>query len=335
MTTLRELGEFGLIKRIAEYFPVQSENMSGIGDDCAILPFNDKENMLVTTDMLIENRHFLLDKITPYELGYKSLSVNLSDIAAMGGTPVGAFLSIGIPSKIDLLFIDRFFEGLKFLSGKTHTLLLGGDTTGSPDNLVINIAVIGKAEKDYIKRRSSAKPGDIVCVTGNLGDSTAGLKVLLENIPYTKLTKYFIRQHHMPRPHLKEGQWLSKQDGIRAMIDISDGVESDIHRIMESSLVGAQLEMDKLPVSKELILAQQQFSWNIWEIALNGGEDYCLMTTVDPLKYENINETYLKIFHHPLYKIGTITGHTGKLELYLNGRKITTEKHGFDHFKNM
>ncbi len=335
MTKLSKIGEFGLINRIRENF-MQGlpSGVTGIGDDCAIIPFNDKDASLVTTDMLIEDQHFLIDKISPYELGYKSLAVNLSDIAAMGGIPENAFLSLGIPATTDIEWLDEFFRGFRYLASKTNTFLLGGDISKSDKKLIINVAVTGKAARSKIKKRSTAKPGDIICVTDFVGDSGGGLKALLNNLPLNKDIKYLISRHHMPVPNLDEGRWLSELPGVHAMIDVSDGIESDIHRIMESSDVGAEIDLESIPVSEILLKVSEKHNWNKYEIAVNGGEDYCLMLTVKKHQLEYIKNNFSIHFGKPLYPVGKITNKRGNLTFKLNKKKIDFSKHGFDHFKD-
>jgi len=335
MTSLSTIGEFGLINRIRKNFiKGLPPGITGIGDDCAIIPFNDKEVLLVTTDMLIEDQHFLKKKISPYELGYKSLAVNLSDIAAMGGTPEHAFLSLGIPVTTEIKWLDEFFRGLKYLANKSNTFLLGGDISKSADKLIINIAVTGRADKSKIKKRNTAKPGDIICVTDFVGDSGGGLKALLNDLPVNQDIKYLIGRHHLPVPCLDIGKWLSELPGVHAMIDLSDGIESDMHRIMESSDTGAEIDLDKIPVSETLKKVSEKYNWNKYEIAVNGGEDYCLMLTVENRQFEYIKNNFSTHFSKPLYPIGKITDHKGDLTFKLNKKSIDFSKHGFDHFKD-
>ncbi len=335
MTKLSTIGEFGLINRIRKNFTQGlPPEITGIGDDCAIIPFNDKEALLVTTDMLIEDQHFLKKRISPYELGYKSLAVNLSDIAAMGGTPENAFLSLGIPVTTEIKWMDEFFRGLKYLADKSNIFLLGGDISKSDSKLIINIAVTGKADKSKIKKRNTAKPGDIICVTDFVGDSGGGLKALLSNLPANKDIKYLISRHHLPVPNLDEGKWLSELPGVHAMIDVSDGIESDIHRIMESSDVGAEIDLNKIPVSETLLKVSEKYNWNKYEIAINGGEDYCLMLTVENHQFEYIKNNFSTHFSKPLFPVGKITNNIGILNFKLNKKNIDFSKHGFDHFKD-
>ena len=331
---LSDLGEFGLIKRIAPQFTKNlQQNILGIGDDCSVIPDGAENSLLVTTDLLIEDIHFLRNKISPFELGHKSLAVNLSDIAAMGGYPTGAFLSIGLPKDIEIQWLDNFFEGLFSLSEKTNTPLLGGDTTKSKKSIIINMAVLGKAQPGKIKYRSTAKPGDIIFVTNNLGDSGGGLNVLLNNIDpeLDADLKSLVHAHHNPRPHLKEGQWLASLDQVHAMIDISDGIDSDIKRIMEQSKVGANVDVENIPLSSRLKNVSLKQGWNAVEIAATGGEDYCLLCTVKSDAAVEIQDNFLNEFGRPLYKLGQITD-SGELTYFHDGSKIDFSTLGFDHF---
>lgn len=332
---LAEIGEFGLIHRFAPQFlkDVQGDTI-GIGDDCAVIPHSQHESLLVTTDLLLEDVHFLRSKISAQELGRKSLAVNLSDIAAMGGKPVAAFLSIAIPKDLAVEWLDEFFCGLHTLSNQTATPLLGGDTTQSKHGIVINIAVIGKAQPEKIKYRSSARLGDVICVTDVLGDSGGGLNILLQNLEYNADPKmlHLVHVHHNPSPQLAEGQWLAKQRAVHAMLDVSDGIDSDIRRIMEESRVGARVDIENIPISSSLRTISSRFGWNAREIAATGGEDYCLLCTIDPSMYPVIAQKFEKRFKKPLYQIGYIQ--SGEhLDYFLDNQRIDFAKHGWDHFK--
>jgi thiamine-monophosphate kinase len=332
---ISRIGEFGFINRIAPAFLKNlPQGVAGIGDDCAVIPCENSQSLLVTTDMLIEDIHFLRTKISPYDLGYKSLSVNLSDIAAMGGVPESMFLSLGIPENIDIEWLDDFYNGLQCLANQEHVFLLGGDSTKSPAKLVISITVTGKADPDFIKYRSSAKQEDIICVTGFLGDSGGGLKSLIEEKPLDDEVIYLINQHNKPRAHLAEGIWLAKQQGVHAMMDVSDGIDSDIRRIMEKSECGAVINTNQLPISQQLRKISGVFDWNANEIALTGGEDYCLLVTVDPGQYNIISGNFEKEFHRTLPCIGIVTKEAEELKYFSDGKLVVFQEHGFDHFNN-
>jgi thiamine-monophosphate kinase len=330
---LKEIGEFGLIDRFSPQFlrdlPAQ---MVGIGDDCAVLPFNAEESLLITTDMLIEDSHFLRDKISPQDLGYKSLAVNLSDIAAMGGIPSDAFLSIGIPAEIEVEWLDLFFKGLADLAGESGTHLMGGDTTKSPRHLIINIVVVGRMMTKKIKYRSKAKPGDDVFLTGFIGGSGAGLKLMLEGKQLDKSGSVLVNEHNRPRPHLAEGSWLAEHSSVNAMIDVSDGIDSDLRRIMEKSDCGVDVDLKSLPVSDDMNLVCKKYGWNTYELAATAGEDYCLLCTINKQDSKRIMKEYKSNFGVDLYHIGRITDHSNKLKYFVNQRSVSLNEHGFDHF---
>jgi thiamine-monophosphate kinase len=330
---ISELGEFAFISRIAPPFTQNLPlRVTGIGDDCAVLPWHDNTCQLVTTDMLIEDSHFIRSMIPPEDLGYKSLSVNLSDIAAMGGIPYSAFISIGIPSEVEVEWLDLFYEGLYSLAADKNVSLLGGDTTKSKKHLIINIVVLGTVKTSQVKFRSGAQGGDILCVTDFLGDSGGGLRVLLEELEQNETHQFLVDRHHRPRPHIEEGNWLAQQNDVHAMIDVSDGIDSDIHRIMECSKCGATVDLDKLPLSNALNHASEINGWDVHELAATAGEDYCLLCTVSAKSYPVIADKYKKEFKKELYSIGTINSGENELIYHKSGQKMKLAKHGFDHF---
>jgi thiamine-monophosphate kinase len=268
MVKLSELGEFGLIDRFSRRFLQKlPAGVVGIGDDCAVIPQNEQTSLLVTTDALVENIHFLRSAIRPEDLGYKALAVNLSDIAAMGGTPSHIFLSLAIPKECEVEWLDQFFEGFYGLAQSESVTVLGGDTTQSPGPFVINVTLLGTARTEFVKFRSTAQVGDWVCVTGYLGDSSGGLRSLLEDRPADEDIRRLREAHHRPRPHLAEGKWLASQSGVHAMMDISDGIDSDLRRIMEQSNQGVRIDLEKLPRSPSLKNASALYQWNDVELA--------------------------------------------------------------------
>lgn len=335
---LTDIGEFGFIARFSpEFLKDLPAKIRGIGDDCAVIPWKGHKRLLVTTDLLVDGVHFIKEKIAPQDLGYKSLAVNLSDIAAMGGRPLYSFLSLAIPPATEISYLDKFFLGWKELGSQTGVHLLGGDTTRSVSRLVINVAVLGEAQEPFIKYRSSAKPGDIIAITGTLGDSEGGLRLILSGLEKQRLSrneKYLIQRHYRPKPHLEEGWFLAHQPEVRAMMDVSDGIDSDLRRIMEQSGCGVEIYLDKLPISKELRQSARKFGWNIEEIAAAGGEDYCLLVTVEEKEFSGLGRKFYKKFGKQLTPIGRITAQTGHQLYYKNGKNIVLARSGFDHFKS-
>ena len=325
-------GEFGWIEQIQKQFAsLVPTGMEGIGDDCAVIPISGGESLVVTTDMLVEDVHFVLDKIPPVDLGYKSLAVNLSDVAAMGATPIGSFLSIGLPGHLDGDWRDAFLSGYRMLSKKFNVPLLGGDTTAS-ERLVINVTAIGKVPNANIKRRSAAKPGDLICVVGNLGNSVAGLKLLLNKTDYTVAENSLIYAHYHPEPFVKEGAWLGAQEGVHAMMDVSDGIASDLVHILEASRVSAHVELTQLPISNALENVCEANSWNALELAASGGEDYTLLLTVGVQEIADVNREFYALFGRELEIIGQIENGTPQIEWLHHCEAVDVDWKGFSHF---
>ena len=282
-----EKGEFGLIEWIRKQVKVP-DGVLGIGDDCAVLPQRDGLETLVTTDMLVEGVHFLLEDIDPFSLGWKAAAVNLSDIAGMGGRPVGTFLSIALPKTLDDSLLEGFFEGYEAISDKFGCPLLGGDTTASLDRLCISVTVLGTCAAGVSRKRSAAQPGDLVCVTGPLGDSAGGLKLVLERVgrsgcPAAPADEAVLRErHYRPLPRIEEGMSLAATPGVNAMMDISDGIGSDLRHILEESGTGARVDVRSLPLSAELRAVCARRGWDPVGLAAGGGEDYELLFTCRP-----------------------------------------------------
>lgn len=330
---LKEIGEFGFIGRFAHRFDnLIQEGDKGIGDDCAMLSVSEDEYHLVSTDLLIEDIHFLKNKISPEELGHKALAVNLSDIAAMGGKPLYSFLSIGIPQTTDVDYLDSFMEGYHRLSNKYNVPLMGGDTTSSQEKLTINVAVIGHALKKETHTRSMAQVGDVVCVTGALGDSAAGLQVLLSDMELTQNHKNLVNLHHLPEPRINEGQWLAQQKGVNAMMDISDGIASDLKHILKASNLSAVIDLNKIPLSKLLQETAKSQNWDALSLATSGGEDYELLLTINEADFIQISQDFEKHFSKPLYPIGKTTPTNQTINWIKDGKEVILQASGFNHF---
>ena len=330
---LSELGEFGFIERFKPLFAnLVSDRQTGIGDDCAILPTGGSDEWLVTTDLLVEGVHFLREGISPFQLGHKSLAVSLSDIAAMGGHPVGSFLSIALPATTEIDFLDGFMEGYRQLSEQYHTPLLGGDTTRSPEHLTINVCVLGRCEAGKARKRDGAIPGDVIGVTGPLGDSAAGLHFLLNPTCTSSEVSYLLEKHLCPEPRVKEGRLLAQCSGVHAMMDLSDGIASDLKHLLKASNVGANVCLDQIPLSEPM----QRFSRHVqkdpiaW--AIGGGEDYELLFTVCEADWEALCRQYREAFGKPLHRIGRIHSGQTAIDWTLYGVTIQPELAIFHHF---
>lgn len=330
MEQLKDIGEFGFIARFAPRFDhlIKADD-GGIGDDCALLAIDNERYHLVSTDLLIEDIHFLKDEISPFELGHKSLAVNLSDIAAMGGKALYSFLSIGIPKDTPMAYLDAFMEGYHALSEKYNVPLMGGDTTRSTDKLCVNVCVIGESLKKHVKQRAMAQTGDVIAVTGRLGDSAAGLKLILEKKELNNDNKGLIKKHYTPEPRLNEGQWLAQQIGTNAMMDISDGVSSDIVHLLKASHQGADIYLDQIPISKDLAKIAHEHHWDAMALALSGGEDYELLVTIDQDHFPQVQREFNATFGQQLFRIGSINE---SKQLTYDGVS-SPQNGGFDHFK--
>lgn len=290
---LRELGEFGLIEEIKQGIEVP-QGYLGIGDDCAVMAQKSGMETLVSTDMLIEGTHFLMDDISAYRLGWKSAAVNISDIAAMGGRCTGSFLSFALPKGLGKEWTDEFFRGYKEISSLYGCPLLGGDTTSSPDRLCISVTVTGEAPAGKSVKRSNAAIGDLICVTGNLGDSGCGLKIILEGIGRDADAEKLIARHYLPMPRVKEGMEIAAA-GASAMMDISDGIGSDLRHIIEASGVGAEIDPSMIPLSNELKSKCAEYGWDPLELAISGGEDYELLFTISEENAKKIDFNHFVI----------------------------------------
>jgi thiamine-monophosphate kinase len=332
---LKDIGEFGFIDRFKGNFTKNlPAGMQGIGDDCAVIP-SESYDYVVTTDMLVEDVHFITKEIGGYQLGKKSLAVNLSDIAAEAGEPVGSFLSLAVPSTVSVEFLDEFMKGYAYFTEKYNCPLLGGDTTKSLGPLVINVTVIGRVSKGKFKTRSSAQKGDFICVTGPLGDSGAGLDFLLNpSLNRNDNALELIHRHHNPEPRIPEGMFFASRPEVHAMMDISDGIGSDMKHILDESKVSALIELERLPLSDVMQNEYGEQRSKMYKYAVTGGEDYELLLTVDSSMFGTLNFDYSNKFGKELFRIGKIieTSENCKLFLTENGWPVNSLGSGFDHF---
>jgi thiamine-monophosphate kinase len=337
---LSDLGEFGLIQQIEKSFRTRSSRAPlGIGDDAAALFVSPGKTLLATTDMLLEGVHFDLSYTDFYSLGWKSAAVNLSDIAAMGGVPRFCLTSLGIPEGITAEQISEFYRGFKALIRKHKVDLVGGDTCSSEVDLVISVTVLGEVEKKKMLTRAGARPGDRIFVTGALGDSAAGLELLQAKgkglrakdsnvnsafrIPHSAL----IKRHLRPVPRVETGRKLALSGCVTSLIDISDGLSSDLAHICEQSGVGADVYAEKIPFSKEIKAAAKYLKTIPLHYALAGGEDYELLFTVSPLKLKKF-----KTLRIPAREIGLIT--RGEIDIIHGaGERRRLDPTGYNHFR--
>jgi thiamine-monophosphate kinase len=326
---ISQLGEFGLIDRIRRATPNGRGVLLGIGDDAACVRTGGASS-LITSDLLLEGIHFNLEWTSFYALGYKSVAVNLSDIAAMGGIPAYLILSLGIPGRFSVRDVDEFYRGIRALAAKSGISLVGGDTNRA-DLFVVGVCVIGHSPGTPI-RRSGAKVGDEIYVTGTLGDAALALHLLQEKKMKrrSRAAAYLAARHHLPTPRLRAGALLARKRLAHAMIDISDGLWQDLSHLCKASGVGASIDEEKLPLSPAYRLLAGEAGTRY---ALNGGEDYELLFC-SPAKdrsrlYENRRRLGVRIT-----RIGQcVDASQGVRVINASGKPIRLSFEGHDHFK--
>jgi thiamine-monophosphate kinase len=301
----------------------KSYGLRAIGDDCAVLPKDDKTDMVITADMLVEAIDFRLVWTTPELLGHKALAVSLSDIAAMGAVPNWAMLTLAVPKalwKTD--FVKQFFDGWTSLANQYGIELVGGDISSSPDKFVIDSIACGEVEKDNATLRSGANAGDAIFVSGGLGGAAAGLKILERNGGAESGYSDFIGRQLQPIPRIELGRFLNVNRIANSMIDISDGLSSDLHHICEASGVGAEIEANSIPIDEDVV---REFGNESLSLALNGGEDFELLFTVDEEKISMLK-------NEDVTRIGTITKHSEIIELIDGEARVKLGASGYRHF---
>lgn len=338
-TSLSELGEFGLIKHLTQNFKIaHSTTIKGVGDDAAVLDFKNKQ-VLVTTDLLIEGVHFDLSYMPLKHLGYKAVMANLSDVYAMNGTASQITVSIAVSNRFPLEAIEELYEGIH-LACKNYTIdLVGGDTTSSVTGLLISITAIGAVNAEDVVCRNTAKQNDLLVVTGDLGAAYLGLQVLerekqvFEVNPNSQpdLTNYsYLIERQLKPEARKDIIKLLKDLDVKptAMIDISDGLSSEILHICDQSKVGCNLYEEKIPLDPQVIATCEEFDLNSTTIALSGGEDYELLFTIS-------QEDFLKIKGNPhLTVIGHITDKNQGVNLVTRaGQQIELTAQGWNPIK--
>lgn len=339
-TNLDKLGEFGLIEHLTQHFSLQHKSSEkGIGDDAAVLDFKNKKT-LVTTDLLVEGVHFDLSYMPLKHLGYKAVMVNLSDVYAMNATATHITVSIAVSNRFPLEALDELYEGIDFACTKHKVDLIGGDTTSSTTGLLISVTALGEANSPNITYRTGAKPNDLLVVSGDLGGAYMGLQVLEREKEVFKVNpnsqpdlepySYIVERQLKPEAR-NDISGLLKVLGVSptSMIDISDGLSSEILHLCKQSEVGCNLFEEKIPLDPTVISACEEFKIDSTMVALSGGEDYELLFTVDQKDFE-------KIKGNPnLSIIGHMTDASEGAHLITRGNtKIPITAQGWNSFKS-
>ncbi len=337
-TEIGEIGEFGLIDRLAqEVEKHHAETIKGIGDDAAVFDMG-SELLLTSTDMLLEGVHFDLSYMPLQHLGYKAIAVNVSDIAAMNGVPKQVTVSMGLSNRFSVEAVEVIYEGIKAACSEYNVDLVGGDTTSSQTGLVISVTVLGTASKERIVYRDGAKENDILCVTGDLGGAFVGLQVLerekqeflVNPDMQPQLAKYEYVVGRQLRPKARMDIVHEFTDlGIKptSMIDISDGLASEAFHLCRQSGLGVAIYEDKLPIEKQAYETAAEFSIDPNACALNGGEDYELLFTIGQEDFEKIKN------HADIHTIGYMqSAKKGRTFVTRNQNVVELQAQGWKHF---
>lgn len=337
-TDIGELGEFGLIEKLAgDFAPGRPDTLTGIGDDAAVLDYGGSP-VVVSTDMLVEGIHFDLMYQPLKHLGYKAVITNLSDICAMNAVPRHITVSIAVSNRFSVEAVEELYSGIRAACDAYRVDLVGGDTTSSPRGLIISITAIGTNVREKLTYRSGAKPGDILCVTGDLGAAYLGLQILerekqvyLANPdmqPELSQKEYLIRRQLKPEARLDSVAYFEKAGLVpTAMIDISDGLASDLMHICKASGTGAYVEEAQVPIHDEARLQAMEFNLDPITCALHGGEDYELLFAVTPADLDKVR------FMDSVYIIGEITAREDGIKLHTSGGQLhPLTAQGWKHF---
>jgi thiamine-monophosphate kinase len=330
-----ELGEFGLIARISSHVGNSVGVITGIGDDAAVTALSPGMQLLTSTDMLVEEVHFRRLWHDPYRLGRKSLAASISDIAAMGGIPRWALLSLAVPSETSLEVLDAFTRGFLDMAAEQGVALIGGDTCSSRAGLTISVTIMGEQKPEKIVRRSGACPDDEIWVTGTLGDAALGLELLekgeLPSPLSTEERGYLISRLLDPIPRAAAGRALAEAGLVSAMIDVSDGLLADFGHIAEQSTLGGTIRLDSIPLSAAFRTVLQSHPTSHRDLVLSGGEDYELAFTAPAANREKIVQLMKScgIYATP---VGIVTCLPEVTAVLADGSRYAPRINGFKHF---
>ena len=301
MTDISELGEFGLIKHLTESIELKNaSSVKGVGDDAAVLDFGNKM-AVATTDLLLEGVHFDLTYVPLKHLGYKSAVVNISDVCAMNAKPTQLLISLGVSKRFTVEQIEDFYEGIYLACSRFGVDVVGGDTSASLTGLTISITCLGEVEKDKVVYRSGAKVNDLICVTGDLGAAYMGLQLLEREKKIFEQSgekdfqpdfagkEYLLERQLKPEARMDVVKQLADAGIVpTSMMDVSDGLSSELMHICEESKVGCRVYEDKIPIDYVTAVMSEEFNMNLTTVALNGGEDYELLFTVPLDAYDTV-----------------------------------------------
>jgi thiamine-monophosphate kinase len=331
-----EIGEFGLIARISAMIPAQASGVvKGIGDDVAVLDTSGPEYLLATGDVQVEGVHFTRETITPNQLGRRVAAINVSDIAAMGGDPRWALVSLAIPGGTEVGYVEELYRGMREQLLLAGASIVGGNLSRMKSIIVLDFTLLGVVAPERLTLRSTARDGDVILLTGSPGESRAGLELIRRpDLVLSASTRQKLLERHLcPQPRLLEGQLLARSGLVSSMIDVSDGVAGDLCHICKSSGKGAEIEVAGLPVSPAVSEAARAAGADSLEWVLSGGEDYELLFTTSPEAVAGLKKMLLDETGTTCTQIGKITAETGEVWVRLaDGKRIVPSVTGWDHF---
>ncbi|MFB3896149.1 MAG: thiamine-phosphate kinase [bacterium] len=334
---IERIGEFELIERLARSLNKPGKNVIvGIGDDAAVIDIGTPDYMLFTTDMLVENIHFSRSYASGYQIGWRSMAANISDIAAMGGIPGVAAVSFGAAGDAEVEWVEDLYQGMQELAAKYGVDIIGGDTVSSPQ-IIINIALTGRVSISNLSLRSHAQLGDLILTTGDFGGSAAGLEVLQENkseirIPQSEID-YVVSRHLTPEPRIDASQIIAKHPQCHALTDSSDGLACDLRNIGMASGVGAKVYADKIPIHPATKKVAELANKRPIDFALQGGEDFELVFTMPPDAALDVKQEVEEKLKLPISIIGDIVDKDQGIVILLpDGTAETLTKFGYNHF---
>lgn len=335
---LEQIGEFGLIKRIKKKVDVEAGRVHlGIDDDAAAFEPTKGMVTLLTTDTLVEGIHFDPAYATAYQIGWKAMAANLSDIAAMGGVPRTAVVSLCLPDDTEVEWVEELYVGMNELIGRFEGAIVGGDTSVARKDTVITITLTGEVEHKRMITRAGAQKGDIICVTGDLGSSVSGLKIIRKEKIGKEKTKerwsHVIEKHLLPHPRIHEARILVAETTVNAMIDISDGLASEIHHICELSKTGAKIYTEELPIHPQTMDVADECNGSAQQYVLYGGEDFELLFTLSPKNVGDIFDIIVNETGTKVSVIGAIAGaKEGIVLVNEQGDQQPLPFRGYNHF---
>ncbi len=331
------LGEFPLIERVAQRLPPYRKDVRvGVGDDVAVLELDDQTYQLATCDIQVEGAHLLRHSISPYQLGRKAAAINLSDIAAKGGTPQHFLVSLAVPPDTEVSWVEALYDGLREEASRYDADIVGGNLSKTDGPIVVDVFLLGQVRQEEALLRSGARAGDVVLVTGCLGESAAGLALVLQPDLGVEReeAEQLLAAHFTPTPRIWEGRAIASRRRATAMVDLSDGLSSDIGHICDESDVGVRVWAERLPVSGATRRVAELTGRVDWALALQGGEDYELCFTAPPEVERELVAAVREATGTEVTSIGEVLpDEAGRWVQLPDGREIPLKPEGWDHFR--